>query len=472
MIAQGTFLVTSYFMHIVLGRYLGAAEYGLFGVVLYVAIMIRTLVGSGLPWAVARYVSAEPERAEEILRKGMVLQVSLGALISVTFFLITPTLARVLGDEKLIPLLRIVSPIPLFYGLFVLIVQYYNGLRRYTPQSVCLAVYYLLRAGLVVSLTVVGMRVFGAVTGLVAASGIAGFFTFITRTTGENKRSFPASTLIHFSVPLTIGSIALALVMDLDLMFVKKMVPDTLSTGHYTSAKALARVPLFIFLALASALYPAVSNAFSTGDWFKLRLYIRKANRMLLMALLPLTILVIWNSTEIIRIVFGNEYVEGAPALRWLICSFSILGLFIVHKTIITGCGSPIISSVLTLLLLPLCLFFQLTFIPIFGLLGAAMASTLTSMIGACCSLVILYKKFKAGFHLSSTLRILTAGSLMLVLDVMLTWLGLALILKLTVLTVCYLIALGALGELRRGEIREFIEIFKKEAGRKANGIS
>ena len=472
MVAQGTFLVSSYIMHIVLGRYLGPAEYGLFGVVLYSAAMIRTLSESGLCRAVVRYISAEPERAEEIFRKGLMLQLILAALISLSFFLAAPVLARLLGDKNLISLFRIMTPIIIFSGIFMLIIQYYNGLFRYASQSVWLAVYYLVRAGLVVSLTVVGLGVFGAVTGLVAASGIVAFFIFITRTPGESKESFPASTLIRFSVPLIISSIAGVLVANLDLMFVTRLVPSAFSTGHYTSAKALTQAPLFVFYALSSALYPAVSNAFSNENWIRLKKYIHQAHRLLLMVLLPPIIFISCDSAEIITLFYGIDYVEGAPALRWLIFSSSILAILVIHQTIITGCGFPKISSLLTLSLLPICVVLHLTLIPVFGLVGAAVASALTFMIGACCSLTILYVKFKAGFHLTSTLRILGAASLMFVLDVVLTWLGLSLIPKLTVLTVFFLIVLGAFGELRRSELRELVEHFQKVGGKKANGAA
>lgn len=461
MAAQGTLLVSGYLMHILLGRYLGPAEYGLFGVALYAANMIRTLIG-GLPMAVARYVAAESKRSERIFQKGLLLQSGLGAFISLMFFFIAPSVARLLGDENLTPLFRLVAPIPLLYGVFFLIIQYYNGLRRYIHQSAWLIVYYVLRAVLAIFLTLAGMRVFGAITGLVAASGIVGLLTIISRIPGENKETFPALCLIRFSAPLIIGSVSLALLMDLDLMFVKKLVPDNASAGHYTSAKALAQAALFMFYAFSSALYPAVSNAYSKGDMTGLKQYIQQANRVLLMVLLPLMIVVYLDSTEIISLFFGGEYVEAAPILQWLIVSFSALAGFIVHKTVITGCGFPTISSSLPLLILPLCIGLHLTLIPVFGVVGAAMASTLTYMIGGCCSLAILYIKFKAGFHRTSTLRIVVAALLLLLSDIALTRMGLNFILKIPFLAAFYPTALVLLGELNRTQVDYLWSIFKK----------
>ena len=445
-------------MHIILGRYLGPADYGLFGVVLYAVTMARTPVGAGFPMAAARYISAQPECTEDIFQKSLMLQLLFAGSISVAFYFAAPVIASFLGDTKLTVLFRIGAPLILIFGGFIHVSQYYNGLRRYGAQSFWLIFYYILRGGLVIFFVLIGLRVLGAVTGLVVSSAVACFFVFITRRKEENTGVFPARKLLSFSVPLIVGAIAMALVIDLDLMFVKRLIPSSVSAGHYTSAKTLARVTLFIFFAFSSALYPAVSKAHARGDWNGLRRYIQQANQMMLMVLMPLIVVVILDSQKIINIIFGADYSDGASALRWLIVSFSILSIYTVQKTIITGCGFPKIASGLTLSLLPLSVILLCFLIPAYGLVGAAVASTLTHSIGACCSLLILYMKFKAGFHFISTLQIISATLLLLLLDFLLTRAGVALLPKVAIATVSYFLALGLTGELRLENLYEIIK--------------
>lgn len=454
--AQGTFLVSGYFMHIILGRYLGPVEYGMFGVVLYAATMIRTFVASGLPMAVARFVSAEPDNAEAIFRKGMILQFFLSITVSLIFFLAAPYLADLLGDSKLTILFQIVAPITIFFGIFFLVIQYYNGLRRYFQQSLWLTISYLLRAGLAIGLAVVGFRVFGAVAGLVIAIAIACAAALITRPPEEKTESFPGSRLIQFSVPLIIASISQALLTDLDLMFVKRLVVGDASTGYYTSAKALAQVTPFAFYALSGALYPAVSSAYSSGDTDKLKRYIKQANRLLIMVILPLVLWVSWDSEAIISLFFSDCYIPGAFPLRWLMLSFSLMAIFIIHKTIITGCGFPKISSILTVSLLPICVISQFSLIPIYGLTGAAVASMLTFLLGTCCSFLVIYLKFRAGFYAASSLRIIASAIFTFAVDVLLTSLEFPLIPKLILLVLLYAAVLRLFGEWRTGMLKEF----------------
>jgi len=460
LIAQGIFLITSYVLHVTLGRFLGPVEYGLFGVVLYAATMVRTFVGSGFPMAVARYVSSEPPRAEAIFRKGLQLQLILATGVGLIFFLSADFLAALLGDPALASLFRVAAPITVFYGVFFLLIQYYNGLRQYRVQSAMLSIYYVLRAGFAIGLALLGLRVFGAIGGIVGSVAIVAFVFLILRKPGEASDPFPASSLIKFSMPLLLAAIVQSLLIDIDLMFVKKLVANAPSAGYYTSAKTMAQITLFAFFALSNALYPAISSAYSQENTEKLKDYIQQAHRLLLVVILPLFLLVFWDAAGLIRLFYGSKYLQGAPSLQWLMLSFSLMALFIIHKTVITGCGFPKVASVITLGLLPICVTLHLILIPIHGIVGAAMASTITSLCGVIVSMTIIYSKFKAGFMPFSTLRIIIAALVIFGMDILFSGWGVHLVPKLAILALLYLIVLRLLGEWKLGELRDLFRQF------------
>ena len=456
--AQLIFFISAYSIHIILGRYLGPAEYGLFGVVLYASTIVHTFVASGFPMAVSRYISAEPEKAEAVFRKGLQLQLYVAIPVSLAFFITAPWIAHLLGDEKLAPLFRIVAPIPTFYGIFILIIHYYNGKRHYGVQSLWLMLSYILRAGCTICLAVFGYRVYGAVTGLVIAIGISSFSIFVTRQAQVKGKPFPTATMLRFSVPLFFASVGSAFLANIDLMFVKKLVSGAASSGYYTSAKAIANIIPFASMALSASLYPVVSSAYSSGDLTGLKDYIRKGNRFLLQLVLPVFIMVSLNNKEILRLIYGTEYLSAASALRWLMLAFCLQAILITHKTIIIGCGFPWISSVITLILLPICITLQIVFIPLYGLVGAAIASALTFSIGMICSTIIVFIKFKAGFYKISTIHIFFAALLFLITDIILTKFGVMLLPKIIITGFIYLLVLCLTGELLSSQIKEFVD--------------
>gem|GEM_PF-1619659 len=458
LLAQGIFLITSYALHVILGRRLGPVEYGLFGIVLYTSNMVRTFVASGLPMAVGRYVSAERQQAESVYRAGFRLQALMGLGISLPLFLFADPLAGILGDPALAPLFRIVSPIVIFYGLFFLVIQYWNGLQKYRIQSLLMSIYYSLRLVLVVAPAVLGWHVAGAVGGLMFTSVVTGILAMaVRRPQGEND-PFPQSRLIAFATPLVLASVVQALLIDLDIMFVKRLVPATAASGWYTSAKALAQIILFAFMALSNALYPAVSNAWAAGDTARLRRYVEQSNRWLLLTVIPLAVITGWQAEGLLNLVYGDRYLEAAPALRWLMVSFGLLSAFIIHKTIITGCGFPRLAGILTVMLLPLYVVLQLVFIPRWGLAGAAAATAVSFGVGVLGSFAVVWTKVRAGLNWCSTARLLGAGAGLALAEYLVSLLSLPFLPRLILPAMVYLALVLILGELQRAGLRDLGE--------------
>jgi O-antigen/teichoic acid export membrane protein len=455
---QIVFFLTGYAMQFFLGRRLGPVEYGLFGVVLYATNIIRNFVSSGIPMAVTRYVSADPARAEAVYRSGWRLQMLVALPVTAIFFIIAEPLADWLGDVRLAGLFRLAAPLTIFFGLFFLIFQYYNGLRNYRLQSHLLTGSYLLRAGLVIGLVLLGWGVGGAVAGIVLASLISWVIAIVVRRGRKSEDVFSTATLTNFSVPLIIAAVAQALLTDLDIMFVKRLVPGEASAGYYTSGKTLAQVAPFAFYALSNALYPAVSAAQAAGDHALLRRYVEQSNRLLLMVVLPMIIIGFRNAEAITTFVYGDRYLSGADALRWLLIAFSLLSFFIIHKTIITGCGDAKTPGWLTVVLLPVCVGLQLLLVPWLGLKGAALASLVTFAAGVVGSQAILYARLRAAFAKPSTLRIIVASLAVLAVDFVLSLYSAPLWCKILTAMIVYLGILGLTGEFGKLQLSKLFE--------------
>lgn len=455
LIAQITFVLTGYALHIILGRYLGPLEYGLFGVVLYVTNMIRAFVSTGIPMAVTRYVSAEPARAEAIYRAGFRWQLVISLVASALFFIFAAPLASLLGDDRLISLFRWVAPLTLFFGLFFLIVQYYNGLRNYKRQAWLLIQAYFWRAGLAIGLALLGWRVAGAVVGMVLAAAVSWIWAVCLRRKDSVNGTFPASALIRFSTPLIIAAIAQAILVDMDVLFVKRYLSDEAAAGYYTSAKALAQVTTFVFYALSSALYPAVSAAYAADDTKLLRNYIEQTNRLLLFTILPLIAIVVWHAEPILGLFYGTTYLEAALPLRWLTVSFGLFSVFVLHQTILTGCGSPRIPAIMTVILLPIGLVLQRLITPAWNLSGAALATGFTFLLGSAISSGVIWRKYHSSINLSSFAKITIAAVLMVGTEITLSALKIPVALNISLGIAVYLAVTAMVGEWRLMQVRE-----------------
>ena len=76
------------------------------------------------------------------------------------------------------------------------------------------------------------------------------------------------------------------------------------------------------------------------------------------------------------------------------------------------------------------------------------------------CCIAVIYLKFKAGFNAKSTIRICVAACGVLVIELVLTKIGVVLIPKLLIIGSIYLVILRLIGELQPDQLREFAREF------------
>ena len=114
-LSMGEFLfyVSGYLVQAGAGRILGPQDYGKFGLILTVTLLIANLVGNGVPIAMSKYIgefsSADPGKIPSIKRKGAWAQFIFMGLVTIGFFISAGPISELLHDPSLIPLFQLSS---------------------------------------------------------------------------------------------------------------------------------------------------------------------------------------------------------------------------------------------------------------------------------------------------------------------------------------------------------------------------
>ena len=110
-ISEIVFNLSGFVIHSIVGRMLGPADYGRYGLIITLTTMVIILIGNGIPTAMAKYISeiydSNPMMVKIIKRQSMILQTIIIGVITIIFFFLAPVLARILNDPTLTPLFRI-----------------------------------------------------------------------------------------------------------------------------------------------------------------------------------------------------------------------------------------------------------------------------------------------------------------------------------------------------------------------------
>lgn len=395
-LSEIVFNLAAYVVHSVAGRILGPADYGRYGIVVTLTTMIIVLVGNGIPTAMSKYLSeifeSHPEQVQSLKHRALLLQTILIGSLALGFFLLAPVLAWMLHDPSLTPLFRLSSLIIPAFAAASFYHYYLTGLHLFKLQAIVKIIRSFARVGFI-TVAAISLGLPGAVGGYV----LAPLFTFlavllldlfyIQPKLGYGKKvtpsalAFPYKKLLAYAGPLTLFLIFYELILTLDLYFVKGLLRDDHLTGLYNAAITIGRIPYYLFAALAMILLPAISKSTAELNFEATEKLVTKSLRLLILLLFPLITLLVSYSSQILHFFYGTRYNGAENALMVFAIGVGFLTVFYVLAFALNGAGqvkTPMwLSFVGCLALIPL----NLVLIPLWGIVGAALATTITTLI-------------------------------------------------------------------------------------------
>lgn len=426
-VSEIVFNIAAYVVHAVAGRILGPADYGRYGLVVTLTTMVIVLIGNGIPTAMSKYVSAvleqDPSQIRSIKRKTAFLQTAIIGGITIAFFFLSPVIAWALRDPSLTPLFRISSLIIPAFAAASFYHYYLIGLHLFKLQAIVKIIRSFARVGFI-ALAAIFFGLEGAVSGYI----LAPLFTFgaallidefyVKRRLGFGVKQsghdfdFPAKTILAYAGPLTLFLVFYELILTIDLYFVKALLGDDHLTGLYNAAITVGRVPYYLFAALAMIMLPAISKTTAERNDAETKSLVEKALRLLVLILFPLITLLSAYSSQTLHLFYGSRYDGAEAAMSIFAIGVGFLTVFYVLAFALNGAGLVRIPMKLSLGGFIGMVALNFLLIPQYGIVGAALATTIVScllMIG-----ILIYTKIH--FHAKISLRMIFFSHLFAVL--------------------------------------------------------
>lgn len=461
MLGQASFLLSAFAINFGLARLLGPSDYGTFGLVMSVLIVIELFVITGIPELVQKFGGEKPENMYLLKHKTLPWQLFYSCLVFVLFWLASSRIAQSFGDTALAYFLRIASIDIVFYGLFKYYQGLQNGLHRFDKHAVLGICYAGSKVVAIFGLVLSGFSLAGALVGNMLGSigglAVGVWVTRIPKASGE----LDPIPYVKFIVPNILYFVGLYLFFCIDLWFVKIYQSD-LEVGYYVSAGALARIPYVFSIALSAALLPSLSKATRLRDEKQVRAMVRESLRYMIMFLLLFSVVVVTTARSLVSTLFGREYVAAAPALAILIVGLSLITIFAVLNTVLQSRGRMTLSFVLMAVLVVLDVAANAVLVPRFGIKGAALATTTVAAVGALLSTVFVRVDIKALLPSLSTLRMTGIALIVFAISFWSPGLNSLVLLKCAGLSGIYFLLLWLSGEVNSADFGKLKAVISK----------
>ncbi len=391
-IALTTFLVRvvsaviAYLSQVLLARWMGDFEYGVYVVVWVGAVIIGGLACFGIQTAIVRFIPEYGERRELDLLRGILLGSRLQGIASSTAIALLGILGLwLLGDRiagyYVIPLYLAAICVPM-----LAIGEIQDGLARgFNWPDLALWPTFIIRPILIIALTYAAIRL-GAAPDANTAMATAIVATYATalwqmlaigrrtaRAVPLGPRRFRSLSWIAIALPIFLVEGFFNLLTNVDILIVGQLRPPEEVAVYFAAVKTLALVH-FVYFAVRAALMPRFSQYYAAGDRARFEAVVRDSLHWTFWPSVAAVVLLLAGGRLLLSF-FGPTFTAGYG----LLFIFSLGLLFRASigpaESILTMAGEQRICAVVYAGTFLVNLVLNYSLIPHFGLEGAAMAT-------------------------------------------------------------------------------------------------
>jgi O-antigen/teichoic acid export membrane protein len=318
-----------------MGRSLGAAEYGILGSLLAAFYILFVPLGA-ISTVVTKFVSEFKAREEY----GKVASLLFSGMRKLSRYAILIFIGLSVSSWLIADFLRIPSPFPvILMGLLLVLAIVLSvprgvlrGLQRFSQFGLNISLEALIRLLLGVLLVSLGLGVNGAILayglGYLAAILLALMplrFLFHVR-----NETMDVSSIYKFSLPALTMSICLAVMTNVDIIFVKHFFTSE-EAGIYTVVSVLGKVIFFVSSAFTIPMFPLVSELHTKGEN---TLLILKKSLFYVISFSGIVIAAYWlSSSFIVHALYGAAYPAAVPLLGAMGIAMGLIALVMVYTT-------------------------------------------------------------------------------------------------------------------------------------------
>lgn len=385
--------IFSYIYRILIARNFGAEAYGLFTLGIIFLTWGGAIAAMGFPQGFVRYLALLFARKKNetfgdlfLWGKRVVLfnAIAIGGLL----FFLAPWIATVLFEnsslEMYLRLFALAIPLQVLSEVYASILRGRKQTREYT--FTLHAISPVVRVGVIIlTLFLVGQLEFviplSYVLGIFAAFVVgACFLKRVPVSVSSPPQRAPLELrkeFLRYSLPLLFSLLIVTLLYNLDSFFIGIFLSAE-QVGLYNAAVPLALLLTLFPDMLMQMFLPLITREYGLGRRKEVEQLTKQTIKWILLANLFLLIIFLNYPSEIIRMLFGEEFIIVAGVLTILSLAGFFSGVALVFTNLLYMQGKSRTVFSLFLLAAGVNLILNICFIPLYGLMGAAVATLCT----------------------------------------------------------------------------------------------
>jgi O-antigen/teichoic acid export membrane protein len=384
--------VMRFALGVILARWMGAEQYGLYNLGTSTFYVINGLAMLGFSPAVIRYVSIYNSRRDEagvrgVIQVGLSIPLTIAVIIGMALVVFADAIAWFFFEEPaLAPILKIVGwsiPINIFIAVLTSVMEGFkefkkNAIAQFFLQSLTklLLTVALAFTGLTALKAMVAHSLSVVIVALVFIYLVHQIFP-LNKSWGAARRNF--KEMFRFSLPIYGSNLLHLLGGQLQTLLVGALGSVT-GVGIFVVASRVNILGEVVHQGINTTTMPIVSELYDRGDRQQLGHFYQLITKWIFAFNLPNFLIILLFSRPLLSI-FGEEFTTGSLVLIILACSSLVDAATGINSVMISMSGNTWLNTVNSAVILILRLSLAFILIPQYGAVGAAIGLASTSIV-------------------------------------------------------------------------------------------
>jgi O-antigen/teichoic acid export membrane protein len=384
--------ILAYVYRVIIARYYGPADYGLFSIGVAVFTVFSVIAMVGLNNAIVHYTAYFRSKRDDSRTKGVILfsfklVLPVSVLLTALLFLLSDLIAEIFFHAaELSMVFRIFSLALPFYSLVLIGSLVFVGFQRikyqvYTDSIVSNT----LKVVFLVVFSVMGLGVAGIVSSWLAATIVAGLLSvyYVYRVfpgIRDAKAVYLNKEIFLYAIPLFFSNVMLAVFSYIDIILLGYFPNVTMAgVGVYSAGVTIAQLLTIISVTLTALFLPVLTELHVSKRKESFDHVYKTVTRWAFFVNFPALLLMIFFSGQILKIFFGLEF--GNTALVMLGVGYLFFSISTIPFLLLNSVKKTRSVFYVTAVALLLSVAFSLLLIPLYGIEGAAASVVVSNSV-------------------------------------------------------------------------------------------
>jgi len=415
-----------YVARLILARNLTVEDFGLFYSVFAFLAMFGIFKSLGFEVALIKFIpefmhKKDFDHIKSSIIYAAAIQLITNTLLIIAIYVLSTYLSQNFFRNSQADIILKLMAIAFFLDSFVLILK---STFRGFGKMVYFAGIDVVKMLIIISVILIGIKMNYGVLSPVAAYVITPMIIMLVFGFILLKRTFPKFLKLRFSYERKLirkisrysifamaSGVGMVILGYTDIMLLTYFSGLT-SVALYSVALPTAKVLMYFPRSIAGILFPLISELWVKKEKMLIKEGIESLYKYTIIVIVPLVLVMLSFSDLLINVLYGKDYVLAGNTLKILSIGMIFAVLYAVNLSFFSGIGKPEVNNIIVYSAALFNLIANLIMIPIWGIIGAAISTTLSYFIMMVIGLFKIRKYIKIKFPIKIWIKTLIIGIL------------------------------------------------------------